>query len=194
MFHRAAAILAVLLVMLQSLPAYCQSQDQSRWVLNFSEGTRLLEESRQLASSMLNAIKAAPPMSVVEIAGHTCISGDEERNYRLSMKRSQQISRMLTRSGIPSSRLRLVAFGASRPLADNRSVEGRSQNRRVEVTLITPTAGSPAGWLIEARGDVTSSPGSRPVPVHPVSEGQPLETGINGLALLQMVDGSFLRL
>jgi chemotaxis protein MotB len=75
----------------------------------------------------------------VAVEGHTDsrpIQTDEfPSNWVLSSARAIAIVHALERAGVESQRLRAVGLADTRPLSDNDSVEGRAQNRRVEVII-----------------------------------------------------------
>ncbi|KVS13682.1 hypothetical protein WK32_31580 [Burkholderia vietnamiensis] len=56
-------------------------------------------------------------------------------NAALSEERATQVMQMLQAAGVPSSRLEAVGKGEANPLGDNRTVQGRAQNRRVEISV-----------------------------------------------------------
>ncbi|MBG9374883.1 PD40 domain-containing protein [Panacibacter sp. DH6] len=68
----------------------------------------------------------------VQINGHTDNTGTADRNNQLSLERAQAVVAFLTGKGIEAKRLTVKGFGASKPLADNATEEGRSMNRRTE--------------------------------------------------------------
>jgi outer membrane protein OmpA-like peptidoglycan-associated protein len=75
---------------------------------------------------------------ILEIEGFASSDGDTTLNDRLSEARSEAVRRyMAERHNIPLFRMALLGFGESRPVADNATKEGREQNRRVEVRLLT---------------------------------------------------------
>lgn len=57
-------------------------------------------------------------------------------NWALSSARALSVVNMMNQRGIHDSRLRLVAYADTKPVASNRSIEGRSKNRRVTVTIL----------------------------------------------------------
>jgi len=60
-------------------------------------------------------------------------------NWELSAARAARVVRLFVEEGVPPARMAAVAFGEHRPVADNATVEGRNQNRRVAlVILATP--------------------------------------------------------
>jgi chemotaxis protein MotB len=66
-------------------------------------------------------------------------------NWDLSKARANGVARYLVeKGGIDSARLSSVGYGESRPAAPNVTEEGRTKNRRVEILLYAPPAGSPA--------------------------------------------------
>jgi outer membrane protein OmpA-like peptidoglycan-associated protein len=73
--------------------------------------------------------------TVVDVAGHADSTGDEAKNMELSQRRATSVSSYLAAQGISSQRLITVGYGETRPIASNDTVEGRQQNRRVEITL-----------------------------------------------------------
>ena len=77
----------------------------------------------------------AHPTRPIYILGHTDDTGSPERNLLLSEQRARTVNAFLLSRGLPPQRLRYRGVGSARPMADNRSATGRSQNRRVEIWL-----------------------------------------------------------
>ncbi len=78
---------------------------------------------------MLNENKAIK----VSIEGHTDNVGDAAANKKLSEARARAVMDALIAKGINKERLSSVGWGQERPVADNRTEEGRAKNRRVEI-------------------------------------------------------------
>ena len=84
------------------------------------------------------------PTTKVVIEGHTDSSGSNELNKSLSEARAKVVAETLVRDyAIDASRVSSVGYGEDRPLAENSTAEGRSQNRRVtaeieEVVVVSP--------------------------------------------------------
>ncbi len=66
------------------------------------------------------------------VEGHTDSDGDAELNQRLSQQRAESVVRALIEKGISPDRLTAKGWGASKPVADNATEQGKAQNRRVE--------------------------------------------------------------
>lgn len=78
---------------------------------------------------------------LLEIEGFASAEGKPDLNERLSQARSEAVKRyMAEQHSIPLFRMSILGFGISRPVADNETKEGREQNRRVEVRLLTNNA------------------------------------------------------
>jgi len=73
---------------------------------------------------------------VVEIVGHTDSKGSSRFNYRLSVQRAAAVKKYLRRRGVPSHRMRAYGVGSKEPITRNKTKEGRSKNRRIEVKVI----------------------------------------------------------
>ncbi len=72
----------------------------------------------------------------VEIAGHTDDVGEEQDNQLLSDRRAKSVKDFLIKSGCDKILLQTIGYGESRPVDNNNSEEGRSNNRRVEMKFI----------------------------------------------------------
>ena len=82
----------------------------------------------------VEVLKESPEVRV-EIAGHTDGSGPEAYNQALSQQRADAVLQYMTSHGIHASRLSTVGYGETRPLTDNSTRDGRTQNRRVELNV-----------------------------------------------------------
>ena len=69
----------------------------------------------------------------LRVEGHTDNQGNTAANQALSEKRAQAVVAWLTGKGIAASRLAAKGFGATKPVADNSTEDGRAKNRRVEL-------------------------------------------------------------
>ena len=76
------------------------------------------------------------PSLKFEIDGHTDNTGDSQHNMELSQQRADAVKTQLISMGIDPSRLTSKGFGDSKPIEDNSSPEGKSNNRRVEFVKI----------------------------------------------------------
>ena len=66
------------------------------------------------------------------IEGHTDSQGSESYNQKLSFKRANSVrDYLIANYGIAPHRLTAEGYGESRPIADNKTAEGRQRNRRV---------------------------------------------------------------
>lgn len=86
----------------------------------------------QIAEDMKN-----DPSLKVEIQGHTDSIGSEKYNMKLSQRRANAVRNyLIKKGGISPDRLTAVGYGETRPVASNKTKEGRAKNRRVELIPI----------------------------------------------------------
>ena len=89
-------------------------------------------ESAGTLKSIADVLKENPNIKV-KIIGHTDSDGDGEANLSLSKKRSASVKNTLTKDyGIAISRMETDGMGENDPIADNKTLEGKANNRRVE--------------------------------------------------------------
>lgn len=106
--------------------------------LQFPSNSSAIDASFQPLLEKLDAAVAVFPQCNLTIEGHTDSRGEEQRNRQLSEERASAIMAYLTDElTIPAFRIRAAGYGDTRPVASNRTAEGRAQNRRIDV-VITP--------------------------------------------------------
>lgn len=75
-------------------------------------------------------------LEVIIAVGHTDSVGSDAYNQKLSVKRSEAVKAYLVSKGIEKSRVYTEGKGEKQPVADNKTKEGRSKNRRVEIEVV----------------------------------------------------------
>ena len=80
--------------------------------------------------------------TIIVVAGHTDSKGSNEYNQGLSERRATSVSEYLLTKQVVEARIETVGFGEDHPIADNGTNAGRSENRRVELSLIPITEDS----------------------------------------------------
>jgi outer membrane protein OmpA-like peptidoglycan-associated protein len=98
-------------------------------------------DSYDLLNEVVEVLKNRPAVHM-RIEGHTDNKGKPKFNQTLSEKRAAAVRDYLVKQGIDPARLSSEGFGQDRPVADNKTEEGREKNRRTEFYIVKP--GSPA--------------------------------------------------
>ncbi len=109
-------------------------------VLFTSGKADLLASAQVKLNSVAEALTQQDPDSKIVVEGHTDSQGGESYNQDLSQRRAQAVRDYLVTRGIASDRITSQGFGYSRAIADNKSAEGRANNRRVEI-VVQPKSG-----------------------------------------------------
>ncbi|MDR3054791.1 MAG: OmpA family protein [Zoogloeaceae bacterium] len=92
-------------------------------------------ESQDIVTEIFKLLEANPDLKI-RIEGHTDNTGEAAHNQTLSENRASAVFGSLLAKGIPQNRLEAKGFGASNPIADNKTEEGRAKNRRVEIVKL----------------------------------------------------------
>jgi OOP family OmpA-OmpF porin len=89
--------------------------------------------------SLLNKVQKAIqsfPKGTILIEGHTDGVGDYQKNLELSQGRANAVYQyLISTMGADAARITAAGLGASKPIANNSSEEGRAKNRRIEVVI-----------------------------------------------------------
>lgn len=94
----------------------------------------LTKESSDSLKEVYSILIQYPIVQVI-IEGHTDNVGEIDSNQLLSEKRANKVLGYLIERGIPSSKLKALGYGETRPIRTNSTSEGRSYNRRVEFKI-----------------------------------------------------------
>lgn len=111
---------------------------QDSIAVNFRVGSALLSKASQSQLDNIAAKALNAKGYVIEVSGYADATGSVERNRILSQRRADAVIRYLVENHrIPLRRIVTpYGYGESQPIADNRTREGRTENRRVEVKVL----------------------------------------------------------
>ena len=111
------------------------SEDQGNFRSGFAD---LPDEAKGRLDAMVNQLKANPQNIFIEIEGHTDNVGTTELNERLGMERAESVKRYLyEQHQIPLHKISVYSYGEAKPVAPNNTRDGRAQNRRVVVRVLS---------------------------------------------------------
>jgi outer membrane protein OmpA-like peptidoglycan-associated protein len=128
---------------LASLEKIAQVKEESRGtvltlsgqVLFVTGKAELLPAARDQLQTVAKALIDQGDSRAIVIEGHTDSRGDEAMNMTLSQQRAEAVRSFLITAGVPAERMTAVGRGEGTPVASNDTVEGRANNRRVELVL-----------------------------------------------------------
>lgn len=102
--------------------------------------SRISADSATVLERVAAALSGCGNGKTFEIAGHTDDRGPAEVNQRLSEERAEAVRAALAEGGLDAVELVARGYGPDRPIADNATLEGRTRNRRIEITLLSSAA------------------------------------------------------
>jgi outer membrane protein OmpA-like peptidoglycan-associated protein len=103
--------------------------------INFDfDKANIKPEAEPVLDAAVDVLKENPDVKV-RVGGHTDSVGTDAYNQGLSERRAKSVRDYLVKHGIDASRLTAVGFGESQPVADNKTKDGRAQNRRVTLDV-----------------------------------------------------------
>lgn len=104
--------------------------------LKFAIGKSYLSVKQLANLDAVVAVLAKYTNVSLAIGGHTDNTGAEKLNAKLSNNRAAVVAKYLTKKGVDVKRITTSGFGYANPAADNKTKQGRSQNRRAELTAV----------------------------------------------------------
>jgi peptidoglycan-associated lipoprotein len=110
------------------------SEDQG----NFKFGKTVLpDEAKSKIDEMVAHLKQDPKAIYLEIEGHTDNVGDKIVNEKIGLQRAEAVKRYLYEQyQIPLHKMNVISYGEDKPIAPNKTKEGRAQNRRVVIKVL----------------------------------------------------------
>jgi outer membrane protein OmpA-like peptidoglycan-associated protein len=106
---------------------------------NFKFGKAIMpDEAKGEIDTLVQKLKAEPNGAFIEIEGHTDAAGTPDANYRLGMQRAENVKRYIyEQHQVPLHRISIISYGEDKPIAPNKTRDGRAQNRRVVIKVLT---------------------------------------------------------
>lgn len=97
----------------------------------------LSPEAEQRLAELVDRLKGENKNVYLEIQGHTDSSGSEAYNEELGRERAEAVRRYLNTHGVALNRMSTISYGKDSPVAPNDTAEGRAQNRRVVIVVLS---------------------------------------------------------
>lgn len=110
------------------------SDDSMKFPVN--EAT-LSPEAEQRLDAFVDKLKTENRNVYVEVQGHTDATGGKNYNYKLGEERAEAVRRYLNEHGVALNRIGTISYGPDSPVAPNDTREGRQQNRRVVLIVLS---------------------------------------------------------
>ena len=106
---------------------------------NFKFGKAVMpDEAKTELDTLVQQLKAEPKGAYIEIEGHTDSAGNPQTNYKLGLDRAENVKRYLyEQHQVPLHRINVISYGEDKPIAPNKTRDGRAQNRRVVIKVLT---------------------------------------------------------
>jgi len=113
-------------------------------VLNESSGgfqfgkKELPDAAKQQIDDLISKLQQDPKNVYIEIEGHTDNVGPADFNEKLGLERAEAVERYLyERHQVPLHKMNVISYGMTKPVADNKTKDGRAQNRRVVIRVLS---------------------------------------------------------
>jgi OmpA-OmpF porin, OOP family len=128
--------------------------------VEFGFGDARLSADAKKALDDFSGQLSSAQSSMIFVQGRTDDIGGEEYNYGLSQRRAEEVVRYLVaKYDVPAYKVRTIGLGKEKPVAPNNTSDGRKQNRRADVQIVSngeqpPSQGSTPGQAASAGGEV----------------------------------------
>jgi len=105
---------------------------------NFKFGkTDLPDEAKSEIDQLIAKLTQDPKNVYIEIEGHTDNVGSADYNEKLGLERAEAAKRYLyEKHQIPLHKMNVISYGPTKPVADNKTKDGRAQNRRIVIRVL----------------------------------------------------------
>ena len=111
------------------------SEDQGKFKFGHAE---LPDEAKARLDQVVDQLKGEQKNVFIEIEGHTDNQGDALANQKLGLERAESVMRYLyEQHHVPLHKMNVISYGEDKPIAPNNSRDGRAQNRRVVVKVLS---------------------------------------------------------
>lgn len=101
------------------------------------DSAKLSPEAQERLTSFIEQLKNDNRNVYLEIQGHTDARGPVTLNQRLGAERAEAVRVFMSKHGVPLNRMATISYGKDEPVADNKTRDGRAQNRRVVLVVMS---------------------------------------------------------
>ena len=110
------------------------SEDQGKFRFGAID---LPDEAKAAIDAMVTNLKGQKSAVWIEVEGHTDNVGDKKYNERLGLNRAEAVKRYLyEQHQVPLHKINVISYGEDKPVAPNRTRDGRAQNRRIVIKVL----------------------------------------------------------
>ena len=96
------------------------------------------DQAKADLDQLVQKLKSEPNGAYIEIEGHTDNAGPNQINYKLGLERAEAVKRYLyEQHQVPLHKISVISYGEEKPIAPNKTRDGRAQNRRVVIKVLT---------------------------------------------------------
>jgi OOP family OmpA-OmpF porin len=127
--------------------------------VTFKTGTaEMLPQSDAALLIIKKYLEDKTAITLLRVEAHTENTGNAESNQLLSQKRAAAVCQRLVALGVDCMRLLPVGFGDSKPLTDNSTAAGKTQNRRIVFFNATLRGRAIGGMPVDGGGKTADNP------------------------------------
>jgi OOP family OmpA-OmpF porin len=105
-------------------------------IIEFESGKATLTDSGRAILDQMSVALLRLKDKKVEVIGHTDNAGSRAGNLSLSQARAEAVKQYVAGRGVKPDLIAVSGEGPDRPVADNRTPEGRARNRRIEFKVV----------------------------------------------------------
>jgi outer membrane protein OmpA-like peptidoglycan-associated protein len=118
-----------------------RSPDDTSWIVldrvHFETNSSQIDPDAEAQAKNVSDILKAYPHAVAKIGGYTDSTGSDAANLRLSRSRAESARASVEHNGLEATRVTADGFGSKDPVASNSTDDGKAQNRRVALLVIS---------------------------------------------------------
>lgn len=111
-------------------------EELKNYMIHFATNSTSVSEQDKLFLNKVADFLIQHPEVKIEVQGHTDNTGSSKINETISYNRAKSVANYLIAKGVPESQLFIKGYGPSKPIASNKTAQGRATNRRVQLVII----------------------------------------------------------